>query len=165
MRVEVVRSARRRKTVQAFLRGDVVTVHVPASMSKADEAKAVDELVGRLLRRHRSHRVDVEERARALADRYGLPRAAGVRWVDNQQARWGSCSPESGVIRVSNRLADLPRWVLDYVLVHELAHLIHADHSPAFWALVSRYPRAERARGYLMAKGVEPDDSFERGEP
>jgi len=64
---------------------------------------------------------------------------------------------DRGAVRVSRRLADFPPWVLDYVLVHELAHLAEADHSPAFWALVARYPLAERARGFLMAKGLEED--------
>jgi predicted metal-dependent hydrolase len=81
-----------------------------------------------------------------------------VRWADNQRSRWGSCSTTTGDIRVSRALIDCPPWVLDYVLVHELAHLVEANHSPAFWAVVARYPRAERARGYLMAKGLEPDD-------
>ena len=54
---------------------------------------------------------------------------------------------------VSARLAAYPRWVLDYVIVHELAHLVEASHGPAFWELVNRYPLAERARGYLIAKG------------
>ncbi|MGI8913207.1 MAG: M48 metallopeptidase family protein, partial [Chloroflexota bacterium] len=58
-------------------------------------------------------------------------------------------------IRLSDRLAQVPDWVRDYVIVHELAHLLRADHSPAFWRLVQRYKLAERARGYLMALGLE----------
>jgi Protein of unknown function DUF45 len=153
----VVRSRRRRKTAQAFLRGDVITVHVPASMSKADETRYVEELVARLTRRHRSDGIDLDARARVLADRYGLPRPAQVTWTDNQRTQWGSCSTDSGRIRLSSRLVELPGWVVDYVLVHELAHLAVPDHSPAFWRLVDRYPLSERARGFLIAKGMEED--------
>jgi hypothetical protein len=53
-------------------------------------------------------------------------------------------------------LASEPGWVLDYVIVHELAHLDVPRHGPAFWSIVNRYPRAERARGFLMARGLEP---------
>jgi predicted metal-dependent hydrolase len=157
LRVEVVRSSRRRKTVQAFLRGDVITVHVPASMSPADVAQHVEELVARLTRRHRGDAIDLPARACMLADRFGLPQPAHIEWVDNQQARWGSCTVDSGRIRLSSRLIELPGWVIDYVVVHELAHLVRADHSPEFWALVDRYPKAERANGFLIAKGLEPD--------
>jgi predicted metal-dependent hydrolase len=157
VRVDVVRSKRRRKTVQAFLSGDVITVHVPAWMSAAEESEHVDSLVARLMRQHRSGAVDLAARTAELADRYRLPRPRQVRWADNQRARWGSCSAATGDIRVSRRLADCPPWVLDYVLVHELAHLVEPNHSAAFWTLVRRYPRAERARGFLMAKGLEPD--------
>jgi predicted metal-dependent hydrolase len=155
VRVEVVRSSRRRKTVQAYLSGDVITVHVPAWMTKAEEAEHVDSLVARLLRRHRSGAIDLGARAASLADRYGLPRPRRVEWADNQRARWGSCTAATGGIRVSRRLADFPPWVLDYLLVHELAHLVEPNHSPAFWTLVGRYPKAERARGYLIAKSAE----------
>jgi predicted metal-dependent hydrolase len=140
------------------LRGDVVRVHMPAHMSEEDERRYVEELVRRLARSHRSHGIDVAERAARLAARYRLPRPERISWSDRQQARWGSCSTGTGDIRVSRRLAEFPPWVLDYVLVHELAHLVHADHSPAFWALVDRYPKAERARGFLIAKGDEPDE-------
>ena len=78
------------------------------------------------------------------------------RSVDNQAWRWGSCTPSDGAVRISSRLAREPGWVLDYVIVHELAHLLVASHGQAFWALVNRYPRTERARGFLMARGLEP---------
>ena len=78
-------------------------------------------------------------------------------YVTNQHTRYGSCSPAEGTIRISADLAGMPGWVRDYVLVHELAHLLEANHSPAFWSLVNRYPLAERARGYLMAKGMDEE--------
>jgi predicted metal-dependent hydrolase len=160
--VEIVRSPRRRKTVQAILGDGVIRVHVPARMSQHEVDTYVAELVPRLERRLRSDHIDLDRRARTLAHRYDLPVPASVVWAENQRRRWGSCAPYSGRIRISQQLADFPPWVLDYVLVHELAHLVHADHSPAFTALVDRYPRAERARGYLMAMG---DRSRPEGAP
>ena len=156
--IEVVRSPRRTRTASARLVGGVLVVRVPAALSKAEEAELVVRLARRVARRQRSEAVDVDARARLLARRLGLLTPARVRWVDNQHTRWGSCTPSAGDIRISTRLAQMPRWVLDYVLVHELAHLEVTDHSPAFWALVERYGRAERARGFLMAKGLEGDD-------
>jgi predicted metal-dependent hydrolase len=157
-RVEIVKSARRRKTVAARLvADDLVRVMVPASMSAADQDRYVAELVARIDRQRRAQTVDLAPRAARLAARYGLPHPRSVRWVSNQEARWGSCSMATGDIRLSDRLGGYPAWVIDYVLVHELAHLRHGDHSPAFRRLVDRYPRAERARGFLIAKGMEPD--------
>ena len=158
LRVEVVRSPRRRKTVQARQVGNVVHVSIPASMTKADEEKWVAEMVRRIERRLSSESVDLESRARKLAKQYRLPNPDRITWSDRQEWRWGSCTPADRTVRISNRLAREPGWVLDYVIVHELAHLRIADHSPAFWALVARYPRAERARGFLIARGIEPDD-------
>ena len=150
--VEVVRSRRRRKTVQAVERDGVVRVLVPAGLPREEEERWVATLVGRLERRRAAAGTDLGARAEALAARYRLPRPVEVRWVDNQQARWASCTPADGVVRVSTRLAGFPAWVVDYVLVHELAHLVEPSHGPAFWALVNRYRRAERARGFLLAK-------------
>ncbi len=87
-----------------------------------------------------------ELRERHLAQ---APPPASVRWVGNQHSRWGSCTIGERTIRVSDRLAAMPGWVLDYVLVHELAHLLIAEHDARFWRLVDRYPQAARARGYL----------------
>jgi predicted metal-dependent hydrolase len=158
--VEIVRSPRRRKTVSAELRGGIVRVHVPSWMAAADVDQHVAELVPRLERRFRSSHVDLTARTAELARRFDLPSPASVVWAENQRRQWGSCNVHTGEIRLSMRLADYPSWVLDYVLVHELTHLVHADHSPAFNALVDRYRLAERARGFLLAKEdatAEPD--------
>jgi predicted metal-dependent hydrolase len=165
--VEIVRSRRRRKTVEAQMVDGVIRVSVPATMSKAEEDEYVAYLVTRLERKYRSEHVDLGQRAAQLARTYHLPRARSVRWSSSQRSRWGSCSIASGDIRISTRLADCPGWVLDYVLVHELAHLVVADHGPRFDRLVARFPKAERARGYLLAKDLddEPADADVRALP
>lgn len=150
--VAVTRSDRRRRTVQARLVGDVLAVAAPARIRAADLDRAIADLVARMDRRARLDRFDLARRATALAERHGFPAPTSVRWAD-MATRWGSCTTRDGTIRVSSALGAFPDWVLDYVLVHELAHLVVADHSDAFWALVARYPLAERARGYLHAKG------------
>jgi predicted metal-dependent hydrolase len=157
--VEVIRSPRRRKTVQARRVNGVVRVTIPATMTRAEEERWVAEMVRRLERSTGADGVDLEERAAALADRYGLPRPTSIRWVDNQELRWGSCTPVDGSIRISAKLVAEPGWVLDYVIVHELVHLIVPGHGRKFWGLVDRYPRAERARGWLMARAAGPPAS------
>ena len=120
-------------------------------------AQMVAKLQTREERRRRSLGGDDElmSRARALSAAHldGLAEPASVRWVDNQQRRWGSCTPADRSIRLSSRLRSMPDYVVDYVLVHELVHLLEPGHDERFWALVARYPRAERARGFL--EGVE----------
>jgi predicted metal-dependent hydrolase len=150
--VRVIRSPKRRRSAHAQLVDGEIVVRIPARMSKADEAVFVAELVERIEKREQRSAIDIEARTRDIARRYDLPTPASIRFVDNQRSRWGSCTIESREIRVSSKLANYPLWVLDYVIVHELAHLVVADHSPAFHALVDRYPKAERARGYLTAK-------------
>jgi predicted metal-dependent hydrolase len=158
VKVEVVRSPRRRKTVQAREVNGVLRVSIPASMTKADEERWVAEMVRRMARRSATDGVDLWRRAEFLAARYRLSLPSSIRWVDNQEWRWGSCTPADGSVRISSRIAREPPWVLDYVIVHELAHLDVPRHSPAFWAIVNRYPKAERARGFLMARGLEPPE-------
>jgi predicted metal-dependent hydrolase len=157
--VEIIRSPRRRRTVSARLVDGTIEVRVPAGLPPELERAQVQSLVDRMERRHTATGVDVHRRALALARTHGLPTPTSVRWVANQHQRWGSCSPGTGDIRVSDRLAAFPPWVLDYVLVHELAHLVEANHSPAFHRLVDRYPLAERARGFLLAQGYGEDDA------
>jgi predicted metal-dependent hydrolase len=157
MEIELVRGTRRRKHVEAVLVGDRLRVSFPRWMSLREADEIARELADRMRRRVDPTHIDVAARARRLAREYGLPRARVVRWSDQQVSRWGSCTPEDGAVRVSSRLAAFPAWVLDYVLVHELAHLVVANHGPEHDALVDRYPLAERARGFLIAKDLDPD--------
>jgi predicted metal-dependent hydrolase len=156
--VEVVRSAKRRKSVSARIVDGRIVVRMPQWMSKAQEAEYVASLVAKLERQHSAQRVDLPTRAAELGARYGLPQPASIRWVANQRHRWGSCTPETGEIRISDRIAGFPGWVLDAVIVHELAHLVHLHHTPEFWALANRYPKIERAYGFLIAKQMSDDE-------
>lgn len=152
--VEVRRSKRRRRTVSAYREGDRIVVLIPASMSKRDEATWVAKMVARLERQEKRRKPSDEQllaRAAVLNDTWlgGLASPSSVRWVSNQKSRWGSCTPGDRSVRLSERLQQMPSWVVDYVLVHELAHLIEPGHDAKFWAWVDRYPKAERAKGYL----------------
>jgi predicted metal-dependent hydrolase len=153
--VEVRRSARRRRTVSAYRDGERIIVLIPARFSAAEERDWVRRMVARVLAAEPRRRPDSDaalaRRAAELSQRYlgGRARPVSVRWVPAMRTRWASCTPADRTIRLSRRLQEMPGWVQDYVLVHELAHLLEAGHGPAFWALVSAYPRTERARGYL----------------
>lgn len=151
--IEIRRSARRTRTVRAYREGDKTIVLMPAHLSKAVEDEHVRSLVARLDRREKKVRPSDDElldRASVLSRRWfdGKAVPSSVRWVSTMDKRWGSCSSD-GSIRLSDRLKGMPAFVVDYVLVHELAHLIEPNHSSAFWALVDGYPEAEKAKGFL----------------
>lgn len=181
-RVEVRRSSRRKRTVTAFRDRDTIVVLIPQRMSKREEATFVQDMVDKVLAREARTSAPpgdrgLAERAAELSRRYlapplgHAPEPLDVRWVGNQLRRWGSCTPSTRVIRLSDRLQRMPVWVVDYVLLHELAHLVEPSHSAAFWRLVDRYPSAERAKGFLEGfqlgqgqprvggVGVSPDQS------
>ncbi len=152
--VEVRRSRRRLRTVTAYREEGRIVVLIPARFTRAQEREWVARMVSRLSAQDRRRRpADAQLMARAgeLSRRYlgGLARPASVTWAGNQRSRWGSCTPADRTIRLSNRLKGMPNWVIDYVLLHELAHLVEQGHGPRFWALLEAYPRTERARGYL----------------
>src|SRR6185295_14459826 len=143
--VEVRRSQRRRRTVSAYRDGERVVVLIPDRFSRAEETEWVERMLARLAAREER----IRRTGRYLADQSRRVASASVRWVTNQNGRWGSCTPDDGTIRISHRIQEMPDWVIDYVLLHELTHLVVPSHSARFWDLVNRYPKAERARGYL----------------
>ena len=168
MEVTVIRSTKRRKSAQARLVEGRLEVRIPARSSKAEERRLVEVFRRRFEKAGTSTQVDLRARAQRLAKQLDLPVPKEIRWVSNQAHRWGSCTPSTGTIRISDRMVAFPPWVVDYVIVHELAHLVELNHGPAFHALVARYPLGERAEGYLLAKtgGDAPDaDALAGDEP
>jgi len=163
--VKVIRSKRRKKTIAArLIDGEVLEIRAPQNISEKELQEAIAKLGGRLQRKRRlrGEKADtaLQRRAQELNRHYfdGKLRWHSIRYVTNQKRSSGSCSPRKGTIRISDRLRDYPAWVRDYVIVHELAHLVEPNHSWRFWRLVNRYPRTERARGFLIAMGVEQDE-------
>jgi hypothetical protein len=141
--------------VTARLRSGVLELLVPATMPHSEREHWAEVMTRRLQRRVERARPSDErlaERARRLNDRHfdGRLRWTSIRFAEMERL-WGSCTFTDGAIRITRRAASLPEWVLDYLLVHELAHLVHSDHGAEFHELVSRYPLTERAKGYLLA--------------
>ncbi|MHB9031777.1 MAG: M48 metallopeptidase family protein [Anaerolineae bacterium] len=164
--IRVLRSARRQRTVSArLLNWQLVEVRAPAKLPDSELAEIITHLIEGIKNKQRRQRLlatdhDLQARAEELNKRYfkGTLRWRSIAYVSNQAQRYGSCTPQQGTIRISERLKQVPPWVLDYVLVHELAHLQEPGHSAAFWQLVNRYDKAERARGYLMALQFVEDE-------
>ncbi|WP_130411195.1 SprT-like domain-containing protein [Xylanimonas ulmi] len=161
--VEVRRSRRRTATVSAYREGDRTIVAIPARFSRAQEQEWVAKMLARLESKERRRRPSDDQliaRAHDLSERYldGKAEPSSVRWSDNQGRRWGSCTLTDRSIRISTRVRGMPSWVLDYVLLHELAHLLHAGHGPEFWRLLEAYPRTDRARGFLEGVSFSQDD-------
>ena len=160
--VEIRVSARRRKTIGAHWEGDTIVVVVPQRLPKRDRQAYADELSAKLIASRAKERRtddDLAARAAALSSDYldGRARPTAVNWSNRQGSRWGSCTPADGTIRISDRLKDVPGWVLDAVLLHELAHLLHDDHGPQFQALVNRFPRTADSDHFLAGYSLGLD--------
>ena len=160
MEIRINRSRKRRKTIQARENNGVLEILAPSHMSDKELEPIINNLKERIDRQKKITRLDdhdLETRASKLNNKYfkNLLKWESIRWVTNQNKRNGSCTPLRGTIRISHRVAEMPRFVQDYVIIHELAHLIEPNHGRRFWELVYQYPRTERARGYLMAIGME----------
>ncbi len=165
--VEVRRSTKRRKTIEAYRKGDTIIVAIPARMSKREEERVVAEMVSKLGKDDlRLTSTELMSRALELNTLYLGNKATPltVEWSSRMERIWGSCTIEDRAIRLSNRLDDAPRYALDYILLHELVHLIVAGHGPDFKALLSVYPQLERAEGYLEGRQIRLDEDLEDGQ-
>jgi len=160
--VTVIRSRRRRKTIQTKSGDGRLWIYLPAGMSAKEEQKWIDKMVQRHQRWEQKHVLKesdqwLQSRAQEMNKRFfnGSLKYT-IRFVTNQHSRYGSCTSLDRSIRISDRVKTMPSWVQDYIIIHELAHLLYPDHSKKFWDAVNRYKYAERAKGYLIALGAEP---------
>ncbi len=160
MEIRIIRSAKRAKTVTARIVDGVLEILSPANCSDVDLQPIIDRLQQRIKKKQQQRTLsaeDLEQIAQRLNHQYfqNSLQWHSIEWSNRQNSIYGSCTPALGTIRISHRLIKMPLFVQEYVVMHELGHLIEANHSPKFWQLVNRYPLTERARGYLMAVGLE----------
>lgn len=157
--IKILRSRKRRRTVSGRVVKDILVVRAPENIPESRLEKVVAELKARIERKHLKEELNRHEnlalRAKELNRQYfeNKLNIHSVEYVTDQNCKFGCCNFRDGRIRISHRISSMPRWVRDYVIIHELAHLAVPDHSKAFWDIVNRYKLAERARGYLIAAG------------
>ena len=165
MEIKIIRSSDRKKTIQAKLVGETLVVYLPCGMRREDEIKIIEKMKKKIETKRLKQNINNDDylikRFVQFNNRYfqGTLKVNSIEFVTNQECRNGSCTPVNGTIRLSHKLLEMPKWVIDYVIMHEMSHLLHPDHSKAFWEKVSEYKYAERARGFLIAKGMEKHET------
>jgi predicted metal-dependent hydrolase len=168
--VEVVRDGRLRTRIHWEWNGDLIRIRAPRRVPQRELDRHVAQIVEEVKRKRAKVRAradaDLEAMARRINRRYfdGELSWHSIRWVSNMKKRLGSCTtggPTDGDIRISARIKGWPSWVIEYVVAHELAHRRHPNHSKDFWTLVNRYPKAERARGFIMGLAFQVGEDAE----
>ncbi len=163
MEVKIIRSRRRRRTIGARLVKDTLLVSAPVALSQERLDKVIADFKIRfekkILKRELESKQNLVDIAAKLNEKYfqNKLKVNSIEYVIDQNSKFGCCDYSKARIRISHRVGLMPAWVRDYVIVHELAHLLEPNHSSAFWGIVARYELAERARGYLMAVGLESE--------
>jgi predicted metal-dependent hydrolase len=163
MEIKIIRSPKRKRSVSARMVGDLMRVNAPANMPEATLQKIVVDFQKRFEKRALRNKLNITENLADICNKLnkkyfeGKISVKSIEYVTDQVRKWGVCNSMDKAIRISHRLAEMPQWVRDYVVVHEMAHILEPNHSADFWKLVNRYELSERARGYLIAKGLEKD--------
>ena len=161
--VKIIRSTKRRKTIQAKMVNGKLWIYLPANITKTKEQRWIEQMKKRFDKRKRRQKLNSDERLQKRTQEINKQYFNGIldfeiKYVTNQTSKFGSCTPRTKMIRVSDRIATMPQWVQDYVIIHELAHLVHPNHSKKFWEKVYQFRYTERAKGYLIAVGMESDE-------
>lgn len=163
--IEVRRSTRRKKTIEAYRNGEKVIVSIPARMSQREANQVVDEMVKKILHDESSPtKTQLFDRAQHLNKQYldGKAVPTSVEWSSRMSRIWGACTIEDKTIRISDRLRDAPQYALDYLLIHELIHILIPGHGADFRALLERYPQLDRAEGYFEGRTHRPSGDFDQ---
>jgi len=161
--IRIIRSTRRKRTIQAKQENGVFWIYLPSGMSPKEEKKWIERMITTTERRKQKKELNTENELEKRAQELNHQFFDGtldfhIKYVMNQHTRFGSCTSATKTIRISDRVAKMPRWVQDYIIIHELAHLQHPDHSKQFWEKVNNYHYAERAKGYLIAIGMNSEE-------
>lgn len=166
--VTIIRSPRRKKTIQTKYADGHLWIYLPANMRRTDEEKWVHRMIEKSTQWERKAALKKSDtwlmkRAQEINKKYfhGTLHMNSICFVSNQHARFGSCTSTDRTIRISDRVKTMPSWVQEYVILHEMAHLVVPGHSKKFWDLVNQYTLAERAKGYLIALGATDDETTE----
>ncbi len=167
--IVVIRSTRRKRNIAAYRQGGTIVVSIPARLSKADERSVVPEMVAKIRAQEAARTFDSSilatrtvELLTAFAPEIS-ERPTSVLWRGAMKGRWGSCTSVDGTIRISERLQNVPAYVLDFVLYHEGVHLRFGDHGPEFTQVLARFPKGEIAQAYL--DGYEAAEHFYQPAP
>lgn len=161
MEVKIVRSRRRRRTVSARIVKDTLLVNAPLMLSQERLDNIVADFKLKFERKKLKAELDKNdnliERAEKINEKYfgNRLKVNSIEYVTDQNTRFGCCNYRAAAIRISHRIGLMPEWVRDYVVLHEMAHLVEPNHSSAFRNIVSGYKLAERAKGYLMGVGFD----------
>jgi predicted metal-dependent hydrolase len=161
MEVKVIRSPDRKKTIQAKMVGETLVIYLPTGLHREEEGKLIERMKQKIEKKMQKTQANNDDYLKRRFDEFnkmyfgGKLNVNSIEYVSNQRWVRGSCTPSKGTIRISHKLLEMPKWVLDYVIMHEMSHLLHPNHSKAFWNKVGEYKFTERARGFLMAKGME----------
>ncbi|MCL4325295.1 MAG: M48 family metallopeptidase [Candidatus Thermoplasmatota archaeon] len=165
IKIEIIRSEKRKKTISAKLVKDKIVICIPTGLSENEESMMIDEIVHKLKIKRFNAEINDDgyliDKFNEFNRKYfqGKLEVRTIKFVSNQHRKLGSCTPILKTIRISDKLIKMPKWVLDYVIMHEMTHLVYLNHSKEFWNKVNEYKYSERSRGFLIAKGLDEEDS------
>ena len=129
---------------------NILQINGPEPMS-FEEFETLSKEIRKAVKNH--YRKSLEQRVRQWNNHLELGEVKSFR-LGYTTSRWGSCQHNTGKIALSTRLVLCPLWVIDAVIVHELCHLVHDNHSKEFWALLDEtYPRYREADRWIKEHG------------
>src|SRR4030067_1352353 len=156
MEIKVIRSPNRKKTIQARMVEDTLYVYLTLGMQHEEERKIIEKMKKKIDKKMQKKQINNDDYLITKFDEVnvkffqGKLKVNSIEFVTNQERVNGSCTPNKGTIRLSHKLLDMPKWVLDYVIMHEMTHLVHPNHSKAFWTKADESKYTARATGFLM---------------